>query len=319
MRDCLAEANPGLGTAGPDVQHRLECRRIIQRREPDGQDFRRHLPAREQRRSAHSGQKLRVTTFPLPARTANVCSVPLILRSEAVQAVAVEHCDRCGRAQVTDRSARAAAGEGNADGIQFGLCAAQPTILQHTSARRRSRIVLPGFPQDPGCRRLFRQNDAQVECRRNASSIEQKRKAPVEQCPPDEHQVYANIHRVAAIVVRARHHQMLRRPPRCEGPLTRDVEFPDAPEQQQQTENQGGNSRDARMERRSNSAGNRQRQGQRYHAGDSKEGDDGTKQHGTVDASLPMFDRDRKCGKHCTVTSLGPNHLPWKSRVQSPA
>lgn len=52
MRNGLAEANPGLCTGGPDVQHRLKFRRIVQRRKTDGHESRRSFAAREEGRAA---------------------------------------------------------------------------------------------------------------------------------------------------------------------------------------------------------------------------------------------------------------------------
>src|ERR1700735_373573 len=52
MRNYLTEANPWLCTRCPDIQHRLKLRRIVQRRETDGHNFRSSLATREQRRAA---------------------------------------------------------------------------------------------------------------------------------------------------------------------------------------------------------------------------------------------------------------------------
>jgi hypothetical protein len=126
VRYRFIQADPWLGTGGPDVEHRPEHGLIIQGREADGHESVCRITAREERRAATRAEAAdrkasAATTDSMGGRYTRDCQLGgqyddagregRPTGALAVTTVAVDHCHRRTRTDIANRSACTAAGE----------------------------------------------------------------------------------------------------------------------------------------------------------------------------------------------------------------
>ena len=147
---------------------------------------------------------------------------------------------------------------------------------------------MPELPGEPG---LFILQHPEMEAKGQDQCVAGENGRRQKYRPPCSHRQHADVHRISDIAVEPDNHKLPGRVPGCKRALSRHVEIPNAPEQQNRSQAQDERSGQEDASAPGVEARQERRQDECRQAGEEQECEQGTKEHSAVAIQITLLYR----------------------------